>query len=174
MPLFLIRHAHAVSEQENPQRPLSDRGRTQVRALATFFRHNGLFTPAYVWHSPLARARETAELLLIGLASEAALVETQGLQPEDDPQEMADRLNTIATAINVAIVGHEPHLGALATLLIRGKPAMEIFDFKKGAVLALERTEIAHKKTGLPRWRACWHITPELVTVKPTVTDVDL
>jgi phosphohistidine phosphatase len=174
MPLYLVRHAHAVSEEENRLRPLSDRGRAQVRALAAFFRNNGQFAPAYVWHSPLERTRETAELLLIGLASEAAVVETPGLLPEDDPQEMVSRLNAITSAINVAIVGHEPFLGALATQLIRGKPAPEIFDFKKCAVLALERSGNSHNKTGQPRWRACWHISPELLTGKPAVTEMNL
>ena len=164
MPLYLVRHAHAVSEEENPQRPLSERGRAQVRILASFFRNNNLFVPAHVWHSPLARSRETAELLLIGLASEAALVETPGLLPEDDPLEMATRLELITSAINVAVVGHQPHLGALASLLLRGKPGPELFVFKKGAILALERTDNAPKKTGQSRWRACWHVTPELLT----------
>jgi len=174
MPLYLVRHADAVSEQESQARPLSDRGRHQVRALAAFFRGNGQFTPAYIWHSPLSRARETAELLLIGLASETALVETPGLLPEDDPQEIANRLNAITSAVNVAIVGHEPHLSALATSLIRGKPAAAVLDFKKGAVLALERAGNAHKKTGQPLWRARWHITPELLVAKPTPAVPDL
>jgi len=174
MPLYLVRHAHAVSEEDNPQRPLSDRGRTQVRTLAAWLRRNGLFTPAQVWHSPLARARETAELLLIGLASEPALVETSSLRPEDNPQEMASRLNTITSAINVALVGHEPHLSALATLLIRGKPAAPIFDLKKGAVLVLERTKSLHPKTGLPRWCASWHITPELLMEISATAEPDL
>jgi phosphohistidine phosphatase len=174
MPLYLVRHAHAVSEEENSQRPLSERGRAQVRTLATWFRRNGLFTPSQVWHSPLARARETAELLLIGLASEPALVETAGLRPEDDPQVIASRLNALTSAINVALVGHEPQLSALATLLIRGKPAAPIFELKKGAVLVLERTKNIHPKTGLPRWTACWHITPELLQEKPAAAEMDL
>lgn len=167
MPLYLIRHAHAVSEAESRQRPLSDRGRVQVRSLAAFFRANNLFGPAHLWHSPLARARETAELLLIGLASEAALVETTGLLPEDDPQEMAARLNTITTAINIALVGHQPHLGALATLLVRGKPGPELLDFKKGSILSLERTGDSHKKTGQPLWYVNWFVTPELLVARP-------
>jgi phosphohistidine phosphatase len=167
MPLYLVRHAHAVSEAENRQRPLSERGRAQVRSLAAFFRANNLFVPAHVWHSPLNRARETAELFLIGLASEAALVETPGLLPEDDPQGIAARLNTITTAINVALVGHQPHLGALATLLLRGKLGPELLDFKKGAILSLERTGDLHKKTSQPLWYVNWFVTPELLVAKP-------
>ena len=167
MPLYLIRHAHAVSEAENRQRPLSDRGRAQVRSLAAFFRANNLFGPAHVWHSPLIRARETAELFLIGLASEAALVETPGLRPEDDPKEIAQRLDTITTAINIALVGHQPHLGTLASLLLRGKPGPDLLDFKKGAILSLERTGELHKKTGRPLWYTNWFVTPELLVTKP-------
>jgi phosphohistidine phosphatase len=173
MPLYLVRHAHAVTKEEDPRRPLSERGRAQVRSLATFFRGNNLFTPAHVWHSPLIRSRETAELLLVGLASEAALVEAPGLQPEDTPEEIATRINAITSAVNVAIVGHQPQLGALATRLVRGKDGPELFDFKKGAVLALDRTTGAHKTTGQPRWLVSWLITPDLLAVKPA-TEIDL
>lgn len=171
MLLYLVRHAHADTEEENPQRPLSERGRAQVRALAAFFGNNHLLAPSHVWHSPLVRARETAGLLFRNLASEAALIETPGLLPEDDPLEMLARLAAVPPALNVAIVGHQPHLGALATLLMRGKPGPELFVLKKGAVLALERTMHVRRKTGLPRWRVCWHISPELLMAKPAATE---
>jgi phosphohistidine phosphatase len=172
MSLFLVRHAHAVTEQENRKRPLSERGRTQVRALAAFFDQNGLFAPSFVWHSPLVRARETAELLLNGLASEAALVETPGLLPEDDPLEIATRLETIATAINIALVGHQPHLGALLTQLLRGKPARELVDVRKAAVISLDPTGETHKKNGHPLWRINWIVTPELLATRPAAPNV--
>ncbi|MFT3868178.1 MAG: histidine phosphatase family protein [Nibricoccus sp.] len=167
MPLYLVRHAHAVDEEENRKRPLSERGRTQVRALAAFFNNNQLFTPAHVWHSPLLRARETAELLLNGLASDAALVETPDLLPEDDPVLIANRIQAINTAINIALVGHQPHLGALVTLLLRGKPARELVDVQKAAVISLGQTGEIHKKTGRALWRINWHITPDLLTARP-------
>jgi phosphohistidine phosphatase SixA len=105
--------------------------------------------------------------LLIGLGSEAALVETSGLLPEDDPQEIAAHLNAINTAVNIALVGHQPHFGALTTLLLRGKPGPELLDFKKAAVLSLDRTSDVHKKTGRRLWQINWFITPELLVTKP-------
>lgn len=167
MPLYLVRHAHAVTEQENRKRPLSERGREQARALAAFFKNNSLFTPAHVWHSPLLRARETAEILLNNLESEAALVETPGLLPEDDPAQIASRLQTLPAAINVALVGHLPHLGALATLLLRGKPARELLDFKKAAALSLSPSGGTHRKTGAPLWHINWFVTPDLLESRP-------
>lgn len=161
---YLVRHAHAVDEEEDRLRPLSMRGREDVRRLAAFFKANRAFLPAQVWHSSLVRARETAEILVAGVGLEAPLLETPGLLPEDEPEEIACRLAARSGAQNVALVGHEPHLSALATLLVRGKTVPVGFEMKKGAVLSLERTDGVHKKTGEPRWRVCWHVTPALVT----------
>ena len=67
MRLYLVRHAHAVPEEENARRPLSARGRKTVRQIAAFFRANGALQPGHVWHSPHWRARETAEIQARGL-----------------------------------------------------------------------------------------------------------
>ena len=166
MPIYLVRHAHAVTEKENPSRPLSERGRDEVRRLADFFRSNALFQPTQIWHSPLVRARETAERLRVGLMIDAPLVEVPGLLVEDDPHEISARLATLDSSIGVALVGHEPHLSALATLLMRGKPKPTAVEMKKGAILALKRTEHVHKKTGDSRWVALWLVVPELIREK--------
>ena len=166
MLLYLVRHAHAVREEEDPARPLSPRGRDEAEKLAAFFRANGAFAPAQIWHSPLLRARQTAELLAAGLSFDGALVETPDLLPEDNPGELLARLEAYTSARTLAVVGHEPHLSALATLLVRGKKRPVAFDLKKGAVLALERTDERHKRTGEPRWMVQWQITPALLPAK--------
>jgi phosphohistidine phosphatase SixA len=63
MQLYLIRHAHAVDTEEDPERPLSKRGAEQVTGLAGFLRRSDLFRPEEFWHSPLVRSRETVEVL---------------------------------------------------------------------------------------------------------------
>lgn len=167
MLLHLVRHAHAVPETDNAQRPLSERGRAEVARLARFFSGKAGFQPTQVWHSPLSRSRETAEDLVRRLGLDAALVETPGLLPEDEPQAFAERLQIYPhNRGDLAVVGHEPHLGALASLLVRGKASAGLFVFKKGAVLTLESSEGTHKKNGLTRWRTRWLITPELVAEK--------
>ena len=167
MQVFLVRHAHAVSEEQNAARPLSERGQSEVRRLAAFFRTNGAFAPGQIWHSPLLRARETAERLSADLELEAALVETADLRPEDEPEEIARRLSALSLPSSLAIVGHEPHLSALASLLVRGRIKPALVDMKKGAVLALRRTEDVHKKTGEPRWEICWMVVPGLLNEQP-------
>ena len=163
MHVFLVRHAHAVTAEENPLRPLSSRGRAEALRIATFLRGSPAFRPAQYWHSPLARAAATASVLAATIDPEALRVETADLLPEDDPEAMAHRLAEYPTAHELALVGHEPHLSALATLLVRGRPHPVQFALRKGAVVALERTPRTHKRDNLPRWRVRWHLSPELL-----------
>lgn len=163
MRLYLIRHAHAVAEEENASRPLSSRGRQDIARITAWLRASHAFTPAQLWHSPLERARETAAILAHTLDQELVRVETTGLLPEDSPQEIAERLETFPAGENLAIVGHEPHLSALATLLVRGKRKPAAFELKKGAILALEPSGRVHKRTGRSRWHTCWLLSPELL-----------
>jgi phosphohistidine phosphatase len=154
MRLYLVRHAHAVPEEENARRPLSARGRKTVRQIAAFYRANGALRPRQVWHSPLWRAHETAEILARGLGlSRKALVETSGLLPDDDPADIVRRLASAGE--DLALVGHEPSLGARATRLVCGKGKPPVFAFKKGAVLCLENNGAG--------WQVRWHFSPEML-----------
>lgn len=156
MSLFLIRHAHAVDATEDSRRPLSKRGRQQVRAMAAFLRSRGLLDVPVFWHSPLARAVETAELLAKHLRYSTKLIEVAGLEGADDPALIARRLATRRAPL--ALVGHEPHLSALASLLVTGVPGPSRFIFKKAAVLALDRVG------GV--WAVRWQISPEIICDK--------
>jgi phosphohistidine phosphatase len=153
MNLYLIRHADAVEGIGKPERPLSPRGRDQVLALATFLQRSDLFQPAEFWHSPLDRSRETAELLAGHLRLGVPQTSVPELQPESDPRTITQRIRTASHAI--AIVGHEPHLGALATLLVTGKMDSAAFVMKKCSALALEG-ESGH-------WSVRWHVSPDLI-----------
>ena len=152
MRVYLIRHAHAIEADEDATRPLSRRGLGQVRDLARFLKPEGVFAPAEIWHSPLVRSRQTAELLARHLRLETPLKLVPDLEPEDDPQRAARRLRAARHA--VAVVGHEPHLSALASLLVAGKPSPPVFVMKKSAVLALEGVG--------PYWMVRWLWSPKL------------
>ncbi len=153
MRVYLIRHAHALDAADDAARPLSDRGIEQVKALAKFLKASGAFAPEEIWHSPLVRSRETAALLARRLGLDVPLTLKPGLEPEDDPIAMAAQLKACAQA--VAIVGHEPQLSALASVLIAGRAEPVKFTMKKCAALALEGIG--------PHWSVCWHVAPELL-----------
>lgn len=164
MKLYLVRHAHAMPANGGGDavRPLSERGRMEIARLSSLLRVTRAFQPDQVWHSPLVRAAETAAGLVEKLGLDALRVETPGLQPDDAPGALAERLAEHPPTIAIALVGHEPQLGALATLLVRGRPDSVGFDFKPAAVLCLERAVESHKRTELLRWRVLWHLAPEL------------
>lgn len=153
MDVFLIRHTHAEDTAPDDLRLLSKRGRQQARQLARFLRQSGSFAPEEFWHSPLVRAQETAALICLGTRLGVPLREVAGLTPEDDPRLIARRLAQEGRA--VALVGHEPHLSALASLLVAGAPEPARFAMKKGAVLALEGSG--------RQWFARWHVHPDLL-----------
>lgn len=153
MHLYLIRHAHAIDLAPDHARPLSARGEDQVRVLARFLRRSESFDAEEIWHSTLRRAHETAKLLVEGIRREMPCREVTGLAPEDDPAAFAPTL--LVCKRPVAVVGHEPHLSALASLLVRGEVSPPVFAMKKGAVLALERAG--------RYWIVRWHVFPDLM-----------
>jgi phosphohistidine phosphatase len=145
--IYLMRHADAVSDEVDPARPLSAKGRDQVARVCKVLQKARGFNPAEVWHSPLARSLETADFLLKGLGMSVPLVLTRGLTPDDDPGPMAAILK--AEMRDIAVVGHEPHLGVLASLIVHGpQPRGVFYPFSKGGLLSLS--------TDGHRWRSEW------------------
>src|SRR4051812_46409959 len=153
MELYLLRHAHAIDLADDAARTLSKKGREQVDALAAFLRQSEAFDPTEIWHSPLLRAKETAARLADSLKLGAKPKEVGGLLPEDNPLSMAQRLRSRDASL--ALVGHEPYLSALASMLVAGAAQPPVFVFKKCALVALE---------GMDRfWAVRWHISPALL-----------
>jgi phosphohistidine phosphatase SixA len=126
-----------------------------VERLVGFLRVSLPPPPGEIWHSSLVRARETAQLLKAGLGWEAPLTEIEGLHPEGDPRPILTRLNGADQPL--ALVGHEPFLGALGALLVRSSPWPPVFLMRKSGMLALERAS-GHAGP----WSASWQLSPEL------------
>jgi phosphohistidine phosphatase len=158
MRIYLIRHAHAVDARDDAERPLSAKGREQVKRLAKFLRGSEVLQPEEIWHSPLRRSLQTAKLLAKRLELAAPLIEVEGLEPEDDPREIATRIRSLRRT--VAIVGHEPHLSGLASRLLAETPRTSAFVLRKSSVLAIERDRGGRGS----RWVVRWHVSPELLT----------
>jgi len=147
-----VQHGEARAEHEDPARPLSERGRRDVERVARAVARAGV-RPARIAHSGKRRARETAELFAAALDPPGGVVEIGGLGPNDDPAVAARR--AAGAAEHLMLVGHLPHLGRLASLLVLGDPARELVAFRMGGVVCLGREAGA--------WRVCWMLTPELV-----------
>jgi phosphohistidine phosphatase len=151
MRIYLVQHGESKSEEEDPQRHLTDRGINEVRRVADFLRPLGLVVDT-VWHSGKTRAQQTGELLAEVLR--ARLVQQTGLGPKDQVAVTKEALQQVAG--NLMIVGHMPFLGKLAALLVTGSEENEIVAFQFGGVLCMECRDNV-------KWKIAWMITPALL-----------
>lgn len=152
MSVLLLRHGEALHEAQDPTRPLSQRGRTEVRRMASLIGHLKIRT-SIIYHSGKRRAEETA-LLVAEHMNPMPTVETlAGMTPMDDPELAVEAVE--AARGSVMLVGHLPHLDRLAGLLLTGNPDREVLELATATLVALGR------ETG--RWRIRWMITPALL-----------
>jgi phosphohistidine phosphatase len=152
MHIYLVRHAHALDGDNDTARPLSKKGLAQIRAVGGRLREAKAVDTTEVWHSHLVRSHETAVRLTKRLRLDAELRSVSAIKPDDEPETIARRLENLREP--VMLVGHEPHLSALATLLILGKSAAPRFHFKKCSVLRLDRDG--------EHWSVRWQVSPEV------------
>lgn len=155
MRLYLVQHGEAVPETEDPERPLTARGREDVQRLAAFLRECGV-TVRRVVHSGKLRARATAELLSAAIA-DGAVVEVldKGLAPKDSPVYAAEAALTWRE--DTLVVGHQPTIGRLLSRLVLGAEQPIIVDFNPGTLVCLLR----RPATGA--WFVAWMMPPELL-----------
>jgi phosphohistidine phosphatase len=135
MRLYLVQHGEATSEEEDPQRPLTDRGADDVRRVAGLVARGGTVEVERVVHSGKTRARQTAEIWSEALG--VPIEEAEGLAPMDDPAVWAGRLATEQR--DLMLVGHLPHLAKLAGQLLVGDGERPVMAFRQGGVVGLER-----------------------------------
>jgi phosphohistidine phosphatase len=136
--LILMRHAEAGEADlrrwpDDGQRPLTDAGRREHAGVATALRGMGVRFDRLLT-SPLARARETAEI------TARAYGGTPAPEPTDLLGEGAEPASTLAglaavEAEALLCVGHEPTLSRLAALLIARDGTARVEMAKSGVVV---------------------------------------
>lgn len=157
MRLYLVRHGNAVPKDENPDRPLSDKGRRDVERMAAFLRRSGTRV-AHVVHSGRTRAAETALLLAEKVGPGQVVHEMTGLAPNDPPFILGDAAN--GWEEDSMAVGHMPHMGQVAAHLLSHGDAFPAALFETGGVMCLERQDNGATP---PAWVLLWHVQPSLL-----------
>lgn len=150
MLLYLIQHGDAKREEEDPSRPLSEKGIEDVKRVASHISRLNIGVEE-ILHSGKLRAKQTAEIMAEKLMIGKGISEADGLAPLDNPGLWAERLETRKNPL--MLVGHLPHLGKLASLLLCSKKERNVVAFKMGGIVCLKRDD-----TG---WSLQWMITPE-------------
>jgi phosphohistidine phosphatase len=151
--LYLVQHAEAKKEEDDPAKSLSEKGVLDIGGAAAYLSRIGLRIDA-IFHSDKLRARQTAEELARRLTPSGGIAEKDGLSPLDDPKIWADRLKGMTGS--VMLTGHQPHLGKLASLLLCGDEERNIVSFRMAGVVCLGRD-------GSGAWSLQWMLAPDII-----------
>jgi phosphohistidine phosphatase len=156
MELIILRHAIAFPRDakrwpDDAARPLTLEGAKRARRAAAGLKGVAR-RPALVLTSPLVRARDTAAIFTQAARwPEAA--ECEALSPGASPEEVLEALRRQGDKAEcVAIVGHQPHLGRLLALCLRGNARPEGFELKKSAVVCLRFEGPPRSGQGVLEW----------------------
>ncbi len=150
--LYLVQHAEANREEEDPTRDLSVKGREDIRKVAQFAGKVQV-TVNRILHSGKTRALRTAKILAAELKQAQSSAVADGLAPLDDPAIWADRLESLDE--DLVLVGHLPHLARLASRLLCGAQELSVINFKMGGMVCLKRESPG-------RWALEWMLIPDM------------
>ena len=148
--LYLSQHAEARNKEEDPERNLTEKGHLDIEAVAHHLKRLNIEVQQ-IFHSGKTRAQSTARVLAQHLQPSAGLTAAPGLAPLDDPEIWAERVADLKE--NILLVGHLPHMGKLAALLMSGDKNRKLINFQMGSVIQLRRMEPG-------QWALDWMIVP--------------
>jgi phosphohistidine phosphatase len=139
MELLIVRHAIALERdrerwRDDGARPLSPAGIRQSRKAAAGLKEISR-APDRLLTSPLVRARQTAQILT-DVAGWPRAEEAPELSPGGAALAVLTLLGQKRSKL-VAVVGHEPGLGALISACLLGEDGALAIEMKKNAVACL-------------------------------------
>lgn len=125
MELLLWRHAEAEDGEDDLKRRLTERGEKQARTMAKWIREHQP-KDLRIIASPAVRTRQTAEALKLPFEIERKIA------PDACVSALIAASGWPQASGAVLIVGHQPSLGRMASLLLAGHEAE--WTIKKGAL----------------------------------------
>lgn len=153
MDLYILRHA--IAEDRSPslpggdsQRRLTREGKQKMHRIARGIKCLKLKFDL-ILSSPYLRSRETAEIVAETFSKPKLLKLTPTLAPDGNPRELIEELNqNHRRCKRVLLVGHEPYLSSLASLLLSGHTDISL-TLKKGGLcgLTLDKLQYGHCAT---------------------------
>ncbi len=164
MTVLLFRHGPAGTRSrggDDESRRLTADGRRKTRAAARGVRRLGP-VPRAVVSSPLARARETAEILADALGGRRRVRLSDALRPEAAPAEADALLRGLGNG-PAALVGHEPHLSTLARRWLGCRGGLALRKAGAACVETKDPPEGGAVRHGSPRATLLWLATPRML-----------
>ncbi|SRR5579875_47797 len=157
MMVYVVRHAQAEklgSGATDEARKLTPRGRIKMREAALGMAALGLKFDV-ILTSPLVRAVETAKLIAEAYGDDVSPQVVEALATGVPATQALTALAPHARNESVAVVGHEPQLGELVSLLLTGSSDRLRLRLKKGACVAIELPRRIEPGSG----QLCWMLT---------------
>jgi phosphohistidine phosphatase len=151
--LYLVQHAEAKKEEEDPERGLTDKGLNDISRTALFAQRLRLGV-VNIYHSGKKRAMQTAQILADHVKPEKGIIQSDGLAPMDDPAVWAGRLAGMRE--DIMLVGHLPNLAKLVGLLLCGDQEKVLVHFKMAGIVCLRRADD-------DRWALEWMVVTEMI-----------
>ncbi|MCU0837615.1 MAG: phosphohistidine phosphatase SixA [Rhodospirillales bacterium] len=154
MRLIMVQHGEAVPEEQDPERPLTPLGRSDIERLSAFLAEGGIAVPRIV-HSGKLRALDTANALAARMAAKPQIAIVDRISPKDSPvwlTEAVDEWND-----DTLLVSHQPFLSRLLSRLVMGSEQPWIFEFTPGSAVCLSRRAASRA------WVIDWIVPPALL-----------
>jgi phosphohistidine phosphatase len=164
MLLYLLRHGIAVEPgtpgfENDADRPLIPKGRKQLRKVAATMLEMDLGIEL-ILSSPLVRARQTAEVIAGVLGLKKRLTLSNALAVGGDPMGLIRQMSRLKPVPKgVLLVGHEPGMSQLMSLLLTGETHLMEVEFKKAGLCKLEIMELKDGRCA----KLVWLLTPKLM-----------
>jgi phosphohistidine phosphatase len=122
-----------------------------MRRIARGLRRAGL-DPDLVLSSPYSRARETADIVAGAMDLEERMELFQPLSPEVPPDQAIRQVARRSEKLDsVLLVGHEPQLSAIGSLLLAGHSGLAL-ELGKGGAFKLELDQVQPGAAILDWW----------------------
>jgi phosphohistidine phosphatase len=157
MNLYLIRHTIAVEEgtegyEEDSKYPLTEKGKRKMKQIAEGLRILGVEFDM-ILSSPYIRAFETAEIIasVYKMKTKKKVAISDNLVPMGDLDLLIPEIIEKYAVNSLALVGHEPQLSSLISLLIADNKKLDI-TLKKGGVCRLAIDNLLQDRRATMEW----------------------
>jgi len=149
--LYILQHGEAVAKEIDPERPLSEQGIRDIRILALHMQNMGVQL-GNVFHSGKLRAEQSARLVAETISPGIQPLQTEGLNPNDDPTVIIGDIEQINE--NILIASHMPFVSRLCSTQLTGTVDAE-FASIPGTLFCLEKAD--------NKWRLAYMLRPDFL-----------